>query len=364
MLSSGRQLFKWGLDAKQLEADYDYASTPAVSTDALAPVAVTASPQGLDLALYASDRVHVSDKLSLELGLRWELHTYADVEGMVSPRVNAAYAAGPKTTLRLGWGHFYQPQGIHELQVEDGVDRFSGAELAEHRLLSLEHEFGRGVLLQANAYQKQMSNLRPRFENLFDPFGFFPEGDVDRVKIAPAAARAEGLELMLRRPLAQRLAWWAGYTLSRAEDEVEGVWVARNWDQRHALSTGVQWRAGRGWDFTVAGLYHSGTPTTPVSAEMRTLEDGSTEIVPLLGPRNSQRLPAYQRFDVRIGRIVPLGHAELRAYLTVTNLFDRQNSCCVSDFDYAPSPDGTVEVQPVFRHGLPRLASLALSLRF
>lgn len=363
LLSSGRHLFKWGLDAKRMRADYHYTSTPAV--DSLLPIAISRTPQGMDLGLYAGDRLRLTGKLSLELGLRWDVQTYTPhADRALSPRVNGVYAASERTTLRLGWGFFYQPQRIHELQVEDGVDQFSVAELAEHRLVSVEHQLDRGLLLQLNAYQKQMSNLRPRFENLFDPFGFFPEADGDRVRIAPAAARAEGLELMVRKPVAAKTGWWAAYALSRAEDEIDGAWVPRSWDQRHALSAGLLWKAGARWDFTLAGRYHSGRPTTPVTAEARQLADGSAVIDLVSGARNSQRLPAYQRIDLRVGRSIPLHRTDLKATMTVTNAFDRENACCVAAFDIIPSSDGKILARPRMRHGLPRLVTLGLSWSF
>jgi hypothetical protein len=178
--------------------------------------------------------------------------------------------------------------------------------------------------------------------------------------ISPQSARAEGLEIVLRGPAPARGAFRAGYTLARAEDEIDGRWVARSWDQRHALDLGLSWKPGEAWDLTLAGRYHSGRPTTPVTATV----DGSTEIVPEIGPRNSARLPAYQRVDVRVSRSFALRGTELRTSATVTNVFDRQNPGYVADFAYVAGADGTVAVEPHLQQGLPRLLTLGLSLGF
>ncbi|HKQ60779.1 MAG TPA: TonB-dependent receptor [Candidatus Polarisedimenticolaceae bacterium] len=357
LFESGRQLVRFGLDAKQLQADYDYSA--AAAGDAL-PHEIRRRPRGADLGAYVTDRLRAGKRLDVEFGLRWDLQTYTDErQGALSPRLNVRYRLGERTTLRAGWGYFYQQQKIHELQVEDGLDGFAPPERAEHRLLSWEHVLESGLRLQLNAYQKRMCRLRPRYENLFDPFGFFPEGDADRVRIAPEAARAEGLELLLG-----GASWWAAYTLSRAEDRIDGDWQPRSWDQRHALDAGLRWKPGERWELTFAGSYHSGRPTTPVSAVTRPRADGSLEIVPILGTRNSTRLPSYERVDLRVRRFVPIRGTELQVFASVSNVFDRHNVCCVADFDYTLEPDGSVDVTRQTRHGLSRLLTLGLSWAF
>lgn len=372
LLQGSRHFFKWGVDVKRLQADYHYTSTPTITPSSsfgnaasLDPIAITTAPGGNDLGVYVADRFRVSPKLNVEFGLRWDIQTYTlKRDGTLSPRMNAIYTLGDRTTLRAGWGYFYQPQQIHELQVEDGVEEFFPAERAEHRLVSFEHELDGGFLLQLNAYQKLMTELHPRFENLFDPFGFFPEANGDRVTIAPETARAEGLELSLRSPATGRTGWWAGYGLARAEDEVDGRWVPRSWDHRHALDVGFRWKPGDRWDLTLAGNYHSGTPTTPVTAELHQLPDGSSQIVPSIGARNSHRLPAYHRIDARVSRSIPIRGTDLRTSLTVTNVLGRENTCCIAEFVYIPRADGTVTVERRTRHGLPRLLTFGVHWKF
>ena len=130
------------------------------------------------------------------------------------------------------------------------------------------------------------------------------------------------------------------------------------------MNLGLTFRPDAQWDFTIAGTVHSGRPTTPTTAETHTLPDGSLEIVPVTGPRNSLRLPAYHRLDFGIGRSLRVRGTTLRASLNVTNVLDRENICCVDGFDFAALPDGSVEVQRRARHGLPRLITFGLSWTF
>jgi len=63
----------------------------------------------------------------------------------------------------------------------------------------VEHDFPADLAVRVEAYRKHYSQLKPRYENLFDPLSLVPELRWDRVRIAPDAARAEGVEWLLTR---------------------------------------------------------------------------------------------------------------------------------------------------------------------
>ena len=166
--------------------------------------------------------------------------------------------------MRASWGRFYQAQGINELQVEDGVDTFSPAQRADHFILSIEHAFTGGLSARLEAYYKDYDELRPRFENLFDPLVLIPELETDRVEVAATAGAVKGLELLLNDRSNGPWGWWLSYAWSRADETVGGVDVARSWDQRNSLNGGISWNSGP-WDVALAGTWHTGWPTTPVT---------------------------------------------------------------------------------------------------
>jgi outer membrane receptor protein involved in Fe transport len=313
---SGRHLFKWGVDFKQLQAAYDYTSTPRTAN----PIAIASAPSGADTGLYVADRLRLFRDLNVEVGLRWDRQTYTpDRGGFLSPRVNAMYALGSRAALRFAWGHFYQPQKIHELQVEDGIETFFPAERAEHRLVSYEYSFDGGLGVRVAGYQKRMSGLHPRFENLLEPFSFFPEANGDRIMVSPETARADGLELVVQRPVVGTTGWWAGYSLARAEDSIDGRWIPRQWDRRHMLNAGLEWKPTPRWVFALAGRHHSGRPATPVTAEG------------VIGDRNSRRSPAYHRLDARIARSISIRGADLITSFNLTDAFDQDHTGAAGD---------------------------------
>ena len=341
----------WGLVARRVGAQYDtltrsaridplFTGAAGVTTDNH----VELDPQGTELGVYLTDRFHLARSIGVEIGARWDRQTLTS-EDEISPRVNLVWAPGPRTAVRFGWGRVYQPQGPQELQAEDGATTFFPAERAEHRTINFDHRFAGGLGLSVGAYSKAMSNLRPRYENLFNPMVIFPEAEPDRVYVAPGGALARGLEVALSMDRGGGFAWRAGYALARADEEIDGRMVPRDFDQRHTLDVALHFRRGTRWDFILAGQYHSGWPTTGVEATAVRNADGSVTILPVLGPRNSERLPTYHRLDLNVGRRIDLGRGSLRLFLQVTNLYGRDNVCCAREFDYTPRPDGTVRVE-------------------
>jgi hypothetical protein len=368
---SERLLIKWGYSGKWLDSDYEYFSQSAGGATSLdhgaAPSqsgrSIDLFTSGRRLGVYVASQFRPFNALTVETGLRWDRQTYTG-EDQASPRVSLVFALSPSSRLRAAWGRYYQSQGVHELQIEDGVTDFFPAQLAEHWTLGYEHEFKNGLTFRADAYLKEMSDLRPRFENLFNPFELLPEFEPDRVRIEPDRAEAKGLDLTLARNAGGPIDWWASYSRSSIEDEIDGRNVPRSWDQPHAVRFGLNYRRGETWEVGLAGVYHTGWPTTSVDARTVQDPDGSTTIEPILGPRNDDRFPDYRRLDLRVSRHLRLGSGRLTIFAEVTNLYDRDNVCCVEDIEFLPQADGGVRIERENGLWLPRVPSLGITWRF
>jgi len=363
-----RHLLKWGLDVKTQEAAFRYARV-AVELDpegeddpALTTVDLELEPAGESYGFYAADRFHLLEPLVVELGVRWDRQTWVG-NHQLSPRANVLLAAGPRTTLRAAWGRFWQSQRLNELQVEDGVTGFYPAQRAEHVVASLEHRPRAGLLLRLEAYDKRLNRLRPRWENLFNPFELFPEARSDRVLVAPVSGRSRGVELTVRGDGRGRLGWWASYAVSRAEDEIEGEAVPRSWDQRHAASFGLDVRMPHGFRLNVAGTFHSGWPTTAATAAL-VGDGGEPEVELVFGPRNRRRYPDYLRLDLRAEKSFATRAGEVAVVLEVVNVTDRANVCCVEDFITEVQGDGRVTVTSEHGTWAPMIPSLGVRWRF
>ncbi|MCP4708312.1 MAG: TonB-dependent receptor, partial [Planctomycetes bacterium] len=169
---SDQFMMKYGFDVRGVWADYDYQSREYFygyfyepeSTYVGLNDADTFSTQfeksGTKLCTYLSNRFRLAESLAAELGLRYDHTSYAG-DDLLSPRVNLVYDLNDKTTIRGGWGYYYQTQEIHEISAGDGETEFYPAQKAEHRVIGLEHEHSSGIRLRLEAYYKQYDHLRP-----------------------------------------------------------------------------------------------------------------------------------------------------------------------------------------------------------
>lgn len=365
--ATGRWLHRFGLELRDLSADYDYQSAVTMAPGYPFPdspgMGVTRSlaprPAGGHVAAYVTTRVQVSDRFVAEAGLRWDEQNYTeDSDHQLAPRMNLAWQLDESTRLLAAWGRFQQFQGINELQVEDGVDEFQPTQTADHAILGVEHQLPAGFALRVEAYLKDYLSPRPRYESLFDPRSLVPELRWDRIRIAPTSARAEGLEWLLTRRGSGPWSGWLNYAWSRVRDRVDGAWVVRSWDQTHAAGGGIGW-SERGWQVTVAGTWHTGWPTTPVQL----VDTGATSPAVAIGPRNSTRYPGYASLDLRVSRDIALSRGELTVFGEVTNALDRRNPCC-TDYSLATGGDGAVALEREYRSWLPLVPSIGVLWRF
>lgn len=349
-----RASFEAGAELRQLRSTVDYFNDREL-TDPLAPLrpeppADTTRFQGVlsvdQTNAFVSSRLRPLDALTAEVGIRFDHHSALD-ESRFSPRFNLAWQPRDDSIVRLAWGWFHQSQRPNELQVEDGETVLARSERAEHHILGFEHRRDGGGIIRVEAYQRLLRRPRARFENLFDPTVLFPELTGDRIRIAPEAGRAQGIELFLsgaRGANRGPLGWSLSYALSSIEDELDGRWVPRSNDQPHSVRADLDYRMARGWNLHAAWLYHTGWPTTRIRGRVVRGPDGSARVEPVLGWFHAERLPAYHRLDARLSRTWTLPFGQLNTYLEVQNLYDRANVRGFDDFSFGLGADGEPRV--------------------
>jgi hypothetical protein len=186
----------------------------------------------------------------------------------------------------------------------------------------------------------------------------------DRIRLDPERGRAYGVELYAGYQGRGPVRFWLGYVLSRTEDLLDGQWQPRSWDQRHALTFSYNHRIGEKWNFNASGIFHTGWPTTEVTAELRQRPDDSWYVQPILGERSAIRFDDYYRLDVRASRKVPVRRGSLTFFLEVINFFASDNPCCGDEFWYDVQPDGSVEVMRSSEYWLPLLPSFGVNWIF
>jgi hypothetical protein len=342
------QYLKWGFELRDFETRYDYLLTRNFDSFLAGIREETDDDRSVfleefdekHLSLYFADRLDLLERLSLELGLRYDAHTQTE-ENLLSPRLNLAWAVDSKSVIRVAWGRFNQSQRPYELQVEDGETRFYPVERSEQRVVGYERVFEtvgnpQALALRVEVYRHDIGNPRPRYENLFEAVNTFPEVEPDRIRIAPLRSLAEGVELFLRGRASRRLGWWMNYTYSRVEDQLAGGWVPRRYDQPNALNLVLDYGIGENWRLSLAWRFHTGWPTTPLTLEQVEGEGGEPELKPVVGPLFSERLPNYHRLDLRVSRFWPTRWGSVMIFADIQNVYNREN---VAGFDFEIDED-------------------------
>ncbi|HEV8580974.1 MAG TPA: TonB-dependent receptor [Thermoanaerobaculia bacterium] len=351
-----RRSFEAGVELRRLRSNIDYRdqralADPFASLGGRPPSGSARFHEILDFdqtGAFLTSTLRPSSAVTAELGIRYD-RTTANDESHVSPRLNLAWQPRQGSLFRFAWGWYYQSQRPNELQVEDGETELTRAERAEHRILGFEHRRDSGATLRVEVYQRLLSRLQARFENLFDPIVLFPELTGDRVRIAPERGRSQGIDVFFRGADHGPLSWWLTYTWSSVTDELDGRRVPRAVDQPHALRVDLNYRTERGWNWNAAWLYHTGWPTTRVWGRVVTAPDGTSRIEPVLGPLNGDRLADYHRLDLRLSRAWKLPLGELHTYIDLQNVYDRENVRGFQSFVFTSDENGGVrgESEPV-----------------
>ena len=363
-LLSADWMFRAGFDYKSLEAEYHYDSfvvtQPPFDTilknESVVIRNLELAPRGSQYAAYAEARWQPVKRLTLDAGLRWDKQTYTTADGdtQFSPRVSVLYANRKGTEFRLGWGQYYQAQEINELQIRDGLLEFYPAQRSQHIVASAAHYFSNGL---------DFRSLRPRFENVFDPLVLIPELHPDRVRIDASAASARGAELTMGGGDADDgLLWWASYGWAEIKDMFADGNVERSWDQTHTVKAGLNWSPGR-WNISTTASVHTGWPKTELISETVSNPDGSQDLILSTTPRNSLRYSTFHSLDMRISRQFDVGKGELTGFLDITNVYNRNNPCCL-EYTIQTDESGNQYIQTLQRNWLPIVPSLGVIWRF
>ncbi len=370
---TSRNYLRWGAEFRGYDARYHYLNNAQIEDPIDDPrfepgtrnYAFDDTYTGEWYSAYASDRVRIGSRVAAELGLRYDRLTLTD-EDYVSPRFNLLVNVSDTGVLRFGWGHFYQSQRPYELAVQFDETTFYPSEKAEHWIVGFEGPIGRGCALRVDAYLRDVSDPQPRWETLFDPFHPVPEFATDLVRLAPESATGTGVEAFLSSRRGGRFDWWLSYVWSSIEDEIY-IDTPRYVDQTHAFTGSASWRPGPKWSLTAVWTYHTGWPTTSVTASLVPVPGGGLELNYEVGPFYQERLDDYHRLDFRASRTSRLGRGQLTLFIDVQNLYNRDNlrGLDISDPDYRYNQaTGGYDITFPETYWLPIIPSFGISYEF
>jgi outer membrane receptor protein involved in Fe transport len=323
--------FVVGLEAQHYVSEYEYAGfatfephfAAAFGRPASFAFATDLDTGGNAYGTYLLNTWNMNDTLTLSAGARWDVQRYDGFsDSEFSPRIALDYEPNDRWRLRAALGRMHQAERPDELEIQDAEAFYHRVQRVDQGVLSVERHQGPWVL-RVEAFQKRVADPLPIYENLLDSLVPLPELEVDRVRVAPLASTAYGIESTLRWQPAMRWAGWFAYSWTESQDEFPGSKVARTWDQRNAVNTGLSWTR-RPWQLSANMQWRSGWRRNAL-----TLVDAQTGELDL-APRNSLGYPRLISVDLRATWTWGLPASALHFYADIGNAANRQTPCCTN----------------------------------
>lgn len=285
----------------------------------------------LDHAFYVSNQQRVTDKLTLDYGLRlsifqnigpYDQYVYADPTNNVDivrsdtlhygawdniktyvnlePRVGMRYIIGEGQSVKVSYNRMVQNTHLiaaGTVPVPFNTWNPSGyylkPQIADQVAAGYFRNFANNVYeLSVETYYKDINHVTDFADNAQI---FFNE-DLP-TEYRQGKSWSYGAELMLARRQG-KLTGSVGYTWSKTMRKIEGVNLGRtfpaNYDRRHVVNIQAAYDLSPQWSFGANFTFSSGRPTTVPTAKFE-YQNYNPDVIT---ERNGYRLPAYHRLDL------------------------------------------------------------------
>jgi len=315
------------LDGRSLIRRQLSATSPQVALNSYDERAAAASA-------YGQVRIGLGARLTVMPGARID-HWTLTRSTTASPWVTAEFRLSERTRLRGGSGVYRQFPDLDEVYGIHTGGRQLQPERALHVDAGIEQALPRQTRILFNVYARHERDVlwTPGAEPKRASSGTINPGAFDAPWVNALRGEARGVEVVVRRDATDRFSGWAGYALGRLQytqtDTGERFWADA--DQRHTLSLYGNYRLSSRTSVSGRYRYGSNYPMTGYIGEpspalgQRPVVDGRPFFYGLTTERNTLRLPAYSRLDVRADRAFNWSGRRLVAFVEVANVLNRTN---------------------------------------
>jgi hypothetical protein len=332
LLTGARWVFEFGGDVQRLngasliERQLSATSTPVALSDY--------TDHSFAASGYGQLRIAAGSRLTITPGARVD-HWSLTSATTASPWVNAELRVAERTRLRAGTGIYRQFPSLDEVHGYQGGGLDLRPQRAVHADAGVEQVLFGQTRLLVNVYARRERDVlwTPGSEPRLSSNGSIQPGAIDAPYVNALAGQARGVEAVLRRDTTDRFSGWAGYALSRLEytDSSTGERFWGDADQRHTLSLYGNYRMSSRSSVSVRYRYGSNYPIMGYIGEpspaagMVPVIDGRPLFYALDDQRNTLRLPAYSRLDVRADRSFNWSGRRLVLFVDVANVASHTN---------------------------------------
>jgi CarboxypepD_reg-like domain/TonB dependent receptor/TonB-dependent Receptor Plug Domain len=331
-------------DKNKIQIGIDYilynispgSQTPSSSSSSINPITIQ-SEQGREMAAFINDDIEFTDRISLQVGLRYTNYNYLGAKtvyhyqpgvplsketitdsvsyakgkniqgyGGLEPRVALKIGLSDDLSLKLSYNRGQQfLHLISNTTAISPVDFWKLSDNYSNRQIGDQYAAGLFKTFEENKYEASFETYYKSAKNtvqykdgatlLLNPY--------IESSLLNGRGRAYGAEFSVAKNIGI-YTWQINYTYSKSQVQVltsfpsekvnGGIFYPSDIDRPHNLAVVGKIKLGRGWSFSSNFIYTSGRPAT--------YPDGTYAyngtIVTNYSERNMDRLPAYHRLDV------------------------------------------------------------------
>ncbi|HEX8562454.1 MAG TPA: TonB-dependent receptor [Flavobacterium sp.] len=334
---SPKHRLSYGIASKLYNIDPGYFD-PKRTESLLVPIEV-ATERGLESAVYIADNFKISDKLLLDVGVRYSLFAFlgestqrvyqpgvplsddtvvaekrfanneiVKTYGGFEPRIAARYFLTKNFSVKASYDKTFQY--MHLLSnntTQSPTDTWKLSDLNVKPQHSQQFSLGLYKNFMGDDLEASIEGYYKKSENFLD-YKVGAELLLNQnieTELLQGEGKAYGVELLLKKSVG-KLNGWIGYTYSRtlvkldsefASERVNnGKYFAANFDKPHDVSLVLNYKFTKRYSFSTNFVYQTGRPITyPVG----TYQYGGVEYT-LYSDRNAFRIPDYYRLDLGI----------------------------------------------------------------
>jgi len=295
----------------------------------------------------------------------------------LSPHIQVSFPVTERTNFRLSYAHQVQTPDLQlilggintDLNVTNS-NHVYGSDLGFGRTITFEfgvrHSFNDDMVLDISAYNKDiLSDAAGRLNTYFDPKAL--SNTAIRVVTNADFGNTRGVDVRFDRRIGELFNGTLSYTYQQSKNTGSDPFTyinfgsrvlnaiaggnapppqaiqTTNQDRPHNLSAQLElafpnhWKQGttagsilQNVGVTATARFASGTPYTScagqIAADAEVLSGAvCTQLISGQFAYNSERLPMFKQFDIRVTKGFTLGRFDLTAYADVRNLFNFEN---------------------------------------
>ena len=218
----------------------------------------------------------------------------------LQPRVSIAWKIRPTFSVKTGYSRTVQSlQPIRNSSMTLPFDRLTMASNNVKPQVADQVATGLAWMTPNGEYDLTLEGYYKRINHVYDyrdGKSFYSEIEIERL-LKGGRGRAYGLEFAARKN-AGRMTGWLSYTLSWAENQIDGImdnqWYTASNDRRHDFVVVAMYQLNPRWELSASWRFTTGQAMTAPAAKYEI--DGNTFYY--FDRRNEQRAPDYHRLDL------------------------------------------------------------------